>query len=658
MDRGAMTESVIVLPSRHDAPVGVELAIERVRAHHAARRQWLATLGPDDVDDPEGERSFRASLEVATILARLERAQAEDEASPLAQLVRTFRLTPRDRDVLITCLAARLDPSLDLDVRETSVARLFGHGRVASVTGGSPLSRWRLVTIDGHDRRLQIDPAIVPWVVGERATDPALAGSTTMRAAKPPLQAWPVTETVADARRVLEGGHPARIWVVGAPSSGRRTFAADVAAALGMDLLTLDTGAIDDGAWAESYLRAQRQAAMFGVALGLVGERVDRALPKAVPVVPLSFVTVDRGHHDAARGSAALDTVVDLYVDLPALDIEARRRLWMRSLPIVRGWDRRDLDGLAQRHRLTVGEIQSVAARGHSELAAVSEACREVTRRRLGDLGKLVDTPFELDDVIVPARVRTELDAFLHEARVRTAFWENPRAARLYSHRVGLGALFSGPPGTGKTMAAQALAGELGLDLVRIDLASMVSKYIGETAKNLRRVFERAKRMDSVLLFDEADSLFARRTEVRDAHDRHANADVNYLLQQLEEYEGIAILASNQRSQLDPAVVRRLRYIIEFPKPDPAAREQIFIRLVRELADGPRCEVLEPRLVAIAACVELTGAQIKHAMLSAMFAAHRVAAPLAIDHVLIGVERELDKIGQGLRREQKERILQ
>jgi SpoVK/Ycf46/Vps4 family AAA+-type ATPase len=244
----------------------------------------------------------------------------------------------------------------------------------------------------------------------------------------------------------------------------------------------------------------------------------------------------------------------------------------------------------------------------------------------------------------------------LFEARERVRVWEGPAAQRLFPRGRGLIALMTGNPGTGKTMAAQVIAAELGLDLFRIDLAASVSKYIGETAKNLRRIFARAAEMNAVLLFDEADALFSKRTEVKDSHDRYANTDTNYLLQLLEGFDGIALLASNKRQNIDLAFVRRLRYVLDFPRPDAAERLRIWQRLVRELF-GEATEVeLHGLLRSTADAVELTGAQIKLALLGGIFAARQDGSTLTGAHLCVGIERELVKSGRSLGLKERERV--
>ena len=180
----------------------------------------------------------------------------------------------------------------------------------------------------------------------------------------------------------------------------------------------------------------------------------------------------------------------------------------------------------------------------------------------------MLECPFAWDDLVVPDVLRETLKDIVFEAQTRGAFWEEENSRRMFPQGRGLMALLSGPPGTGKTMAAQVIAASLQHDLFRIDLSSVISKYVGETSQNLERILSRAADMDAVLLFDEADAMFSKRvTEVRDAQDKFANTDAAYLLQAIESFPGIAILATNQKNNIDPAFIRRLRFVIDFDKP-------------------------------------------------------------------------------------------
>jgi SpoVK/Ycf46/Vps4 family AAA+-type ATPase len=306
---------------------------------------------------------------------------------------------------------------------------------------------------------------------------------------------------------------------------------------------------------------------------------------------------------------------------------------------------------------VTPGEVAAVARHGVQTADEAGRLVREHARRHVGDLAEVMECPFRWDDLVIHESLQRTLEELLFEAQSRPAFWEGDAARRLFPGGRGLLALFSGPPGTGKTMAAQVIAASLGVDLVRIDLSSVISKYVGETSQNLERVLARAARMDVVLLFDEADALFGRRTEVQDAHDRFANTDTSYLLQAIEQYPGVALLATNRKGDIDPAFIRRFRYVAEFRRPDAAERRRIWERVLDELVGAARVRALAPGLEGVATDVEATGAQIKFAVLSALFAAQRAGVPVALPHLVRGLERELLKEGRTLSAREQERLL-
>jgi SpoVK/Ycf46/Vps4 family AAA+-type ATPase len=223
---------------------------------------------------------------------------------------------------------------------------------------------------------------------------------------------------------------------------------------------------------------------------------------------------------------------------------------------------------------------------------------------------------------------------------------------RKLSNGKGATALFAGPSGTGKTMAAEIVAHELGLELYKIDLSGVVSKYIGETEKNLERIFRAAENANAILFFDEADALFGKRSEVRDSHDRYANIEVSYLLQKMEMYDGVAILASNLRQNLDESFVRRLAFTIHFPFPDAGQRLLIWQSIWP--AETPRDETID--FESLATRFKLSGGNIKNVALAAAFLAAEDNGPVSMRHLLTAVEREFHKMGKPLSDEQRGRI--
>jgi hypothetical protein len=666
------------------------LVLRRVRARARLRLAWLehlrvgnlrpGVLHADDVhlildgrDAPATEATWRAGnreLEgIAREIEACDRALAADDESPLAQLRDTFDLSAAERDVVEVCWATVLDPALarawaylhghpgQNHPSEALIARLSGADTETSwpLPRAGALFRWQIVTAaessPGDPAPLILDPHIAEFLSGRLTMDPLLADRARVIAPLEPPPSWPVGEVVPRVRRALGEGLAARVAVIGPRHSGRRTFAACVTAAMGATALAVDTTGLAGPDWTTVHLHAQRQALLFGSSLIWCGEAPGERLPSAPGLARLQFVV-----GDGELSLNAISGIVDDRVTMSSLSIDERRAQWLRLVPSCRAWPERDFAELVDRHRVQIGDIAWMGQHGIDGVELAKAECRKLSRHRLGDLGRVIDCPFRRADLMLPANLNQLLDSLLYEARERAQFWESPAARRLFPRGRGLVALMTGPAGTGKTMTAQVIAAELGLDLVRIDLASTVNKYIGETAKNLRRIFARAAEMNAVLLFDEADALFAKRTDVRDSHDRYANADTNYLLQLLEEFDGIAMLASNRKQNIDTAFVRRLRFVMDFPRPKPAERLMIWQRLVSEMVSAERAAALADVLRSLADTLELSGAQIKLAVLSAIFASRQANTPLALEHLTAGVERELGKEGRGIEVDDRERI--
>jgi len=269
-------------------------------------------------------------------------------------------------------------------------------------------------------------------------------------------------------------------------------------------------------------------------------------------------------------------------------------------------------------------------------------ACRVQSRVRLDDLAQRIDARAGWDDLVLPADQLALLRALSAYVRQRARVYEPWGFARSGERGLGISALFAGVSGTGKTLAAEVLARELALDLYRIDLSQVVSKYIGETEKNLRKIFDAAEEAGAVLLFDEADALFGKRSEVKDSHDRYANIEVSYLLQRMEQYRGLAILTSNMRNALDQAFLRRLRFIIEFPFPDAAQRAQIWRRVFP--ADVPLGTIDWARLAKL----NVPGGAIRNIALSAAFIAADAGASVEMTHLARAARAEYRKLEKPL----------
>jgi SpoVK/Ycf46/Vps4 family AAA+-type ATPase len=269
---------------------------------------------------------------------------------------------------------------------------------------------------------------------------------------------------------------------------------------------------------------------------------------------------------------------------------------------------------------------------------AVWDACRVQSRPRLEDLAHRIEAGALWEDLVLPEAQREVLRDVALQVRQRMRVYEEWGFGRAGARGLGISALFAGASGTGKTMAAEVLAGDLRLDLYRIDLSSVVSKYIGETEKNLRRIFDAAEEGGAILLFDEADALFGKRSEVKDSHDRYANIEVSYLLQRMECYRGLAILTTNLRSALDQAFLRRIRFVTQFPFPDPAQRAEIWRRV---FPPATPVDGLDP--VALAR-LNVAGGNIRNIALHAAFMAADAGEPVRMTHLLRAARTEYAKL--------------
>jgi SpoVK/Ycf46/Vps4 family AAA+-type ATPase len=308
------------------------------------------------------------------------------------------------------------------------------------------------------------------------------------------------------------------------------------------------------------------------------------------------------------------------------------------------------VDAVVAQFHLGVDGIQAASTQVLAEMHGESpgpasllwEACRSQARPRMAELAQHIDPAAGWDSLVLPpAQLRTLHEIAAHVGH-RTTVYETWGFAHLSARGLGISALFAGASGTGKTMAAEVLANDLRLDLYRIDLSQVVSKYIGETEKNLRRVFDAAEEGGAVLLFDEADALFGKRSEVRDSHDRYANIEVSYLLQRMEAYRGLAILTTNMKGALDAAFLRRLRFVVEFPYPDASQRLEIWRRIF------PPATPTEGLDLGRLARLNVAGGHIRNIALHAAFLAADEGQPVRMAHILRAARTEYAKLEKPL----------
>lgn len=579
------------------------------------------------------------------VLRRVEARLARAEGEMRTRLQALFALTPAELDALDCAVAVAVEPALGPRIAEvqgmpgcllpTQVALrlIFGHGPEPLPRSGSALVNWHLLRLHpirpGAPPMIEADPAIVEWYFGI----PSLAGveglSLTRSTAVEPLPEWQVAAAAARVAAAMALNRPVRVVVSGLPGSGRSGLASALAAALGKRPLMV---ARQGDALPEAVLRVQRLALMVPEAVP-VWRGDPRVWPPAPMLAPLQMVTVD-SEGDLPR----VNGVVDLHVRVPVLAPASRDRVARGLLPS------KVAASLSPLGAPRLADLTDAAALGITDPEALHDLLRQRTRERVKGIGQIVSTRFGWDDLVLPAPVKALLRAIEAEARARDALLACPEARRLFEGTAALTALFAGPPGTGKSMAGQVVAGALSLDLLVIDTGAVSSKYIGETAKNLTNAFAVAAEANCAIMFEEADGLFARRVETDSVNARHANADTGHLLQLVEAHRHLVMLSTNRRGNIDPAFLRRLRFIVDFPLPEVAERRDLWARMLTAL--GVPQDDAAPLAAPVAEAHPLSAAQIKAAALSAAFEARAAGRTITPAHLLAGIQRELAKEGR------------
>jgi hypothetical protein len=442
------------------------------------------------------------------------------------------------------------------------------------------------------------------------------------------------------------------IFFHGDDASGREDVAARCADVLGLRMHALNAQALP-GSFAELADVAvlwEREAALGAGALLIdcdeeVGSGSGQIAAGSAATTDPSVMTRAKAFAEAvgglifmgARAPVALRRDTRLHaVDRPSA--AEQRALWTAALGNAAAGHEADVEAVAGQFRLSARGIAGAAA---AALAAPSladgalwRACRERASASLGELAHRIAARARWDDLVLPAAQKATLGQIVAHVRHRRQVLETWGFADRGGRGLGITVLFAGDSGTGKTFAAEVLATELSLDLFRVDLSGVVSKYIGETEKNLRRVFDAAEESGAILLFDEADALFGKRSEVRDSHDRYANVEVSYLLQRMETYHGLAILTTNHKAALDSAFMRRLRFVVQFPFPETAEREAIWRRAF------PQATPTDSLAFEKLARLQASGGQIQNMALGAAFLAAAEGGPVRMAHVLTAVRTD------------------
>jgi ATPase family associated with various cellular activities (AAA) len=563
------------------------------------------------------------------------------------RLARVLALSPFERRLLLLTAAVELDgevAALVASLQEGSDPRPTFGLALALLPGAhwdalaptSPLRLRRLVELGAGptltSRSLRIDEPILHHLTGIEAPDERLEG--VLRSA-PAARVSPAQRRLADELARTAVGARARVAVRldGEDGDAQLGVAQAFAAALGRVALVVRGAALPQaGPELATLARLVDREVLLCEGLPVVDAADAHAATVAALLADLEAPVAVLVGESAAQTTGRV--VLHRVVSLPA-PAEARE-LWAAALgePVARTLAE-PIEDVAQHFRLSAAAIDACArelAAGAAEdtdaAAELRRLCRERSRVRLEGLAERIDPAATWDDLVLPEGHLDLLRDVVRHVRHRTQVYERWGFGERTSRGLGVTALFAGESGTGKTLAAEVLAGELGLDLYRIDLAATVSKYIGETEKNLSRLFAAAEASGAVLLFDEADALFGKRGEVKDGHDRYANLEIAYLLQRMESYRGLAILTTNLRSNVDRAFLRRLRFVVQFPFPDAEQRAEIWRRTIPAATpvDGVTAEGV--------ARLNVSGGSIRSIALAAAFAAADDRSAVTRAHVL------------------------
>jgi AAA+ superfamily predicted ATPase len=652
--------------------------------------QWVRT---------DSGRAAQSEASLADLARHIRERKQESEQRGitlrLERLRERFGLSRFDLDALLIGLAAELDLRYerlyaylqdDVTKKKPSVELVLNllapsmEGKLAAMSRLSPgasLLRYQLLELleDPSQPRppligkyLRVDDRIARFLFGSDEPDERVWPFVESIEPRLGLDELAVTEEVRRGLRGLasETSDAARtvVHLQGPFGVGKQAVAAALCHENGMRLLVVDLGRLvgaTEVPFAKALALVEREAGLQGAvpywkgfdalsaeqfrgSLSVFRHRLEEGPGLSILGSEVSW---DQG--------AGLRAVSYFSVPLPRPTGAQRAAFWRdalddSSLEAALA----DITALAAKFRFTRGQIEDAVATAKNlarwrdpgspciSLQDLYEASRSQSSQNLATLARKITPAFQWGDIVLPADRVAQLREICNHVKYRDRVYAEWGFERKLSLGKGLTVLFAGPSGTGKTMAAEILARELGLDLYKIDLSSVISKYIGETEKNLARIFDEAETSNAILFFDEADALFGKRSEVRDSHDRYANIEVGYLLQRMEEYQGVAILATNFRKNMDEAFVRRLQFTVEFPFPTQDDRHRIWTGIWPD--ETPRDAQMD--LEFLARRFEITGGNIRNIALASAFLAADDGSTVRMEHVIVATQREYAKMGK------------
>lgn len=593
-------------------------------------------------------------------------------APTLTYLSRTFDLSPFHQDLLLLCLGCEMLPEFarlllqyfqqpDKTYPTLGLALALPSAQLDLFTPQNPLFHWRLLHLGPQipltQASLHLDPRILAFLLALPAQDAALEDlihpivPSTIPLSPRQQHCLEHMETAW-----FQEGSWIPLQLNGADPIMGQTMASHLCQRQGWDLYRLPAAAVPVNASdRHTFLRHWHREFLLTTAVLLLDwNDIPNPDPAQQSAILHLIETIQTPIIISTRERQAIDRRTQLCFDIPHLTHTEQQRLWADTLGENAPALQDQIEQIVAQFNLTPPIIQSTAQQflalqqatpdqpEESATTPLWQLCRIQARPRLNGLAQRIDPTATLDNLVLPEPQKAVILDICRHLRQRQRVYQDWGFSEIGQRGLGITGLFHGESGTGKTLAAEVLAQEFDLDLYRIDLSMVVSKYIGETEKNLRQIFMAAEAGGAILLFDEADALFGKRTTVKDSHDRHANVEVSYLLQCMEAYQGLAILTTNLKDNMDVAFLRRIRFVVEFPFPKADARIQIWQRIF------PTNTPTDQLDYSCLGQLNVTGGTIRNIALHAAFRAADANEPIQMHHIHAAAQAERCKSGRTL----------
>jgi AAA+ superfamily predicted ATPase len=671
-----------------------EQEIDEILAQPTGLPRWATTNDPLDTSPPPTTNSLLEKL-TNNIAHSKESATAYGIELRLDKLQHTFNLSAADIDIMLVCLAPELDlrheklyaylqddvtkklPSVDLAVNllsQTFEDKLKFRQRFSEM---APLLKNGLLHLLDDSSRpntpllnkfIKADNRIVDYLLESNDIDSQLIPFCKILEPQVSLDELILSSEIKSRLTYLSKNndkikYETIFYFQGPYGVGKKSVAKAFCQELKIRLLLFDLAQIkerEDTFYLDLQL-AKREALLQEAALYLDGFDCLLDENRLNLLATLLLELEDYDNLTFIAGSTTwepkntLRNKSFLRVVFKRPEFSGRIKLWEKALnDEATAIPNTELEEIANKFRFSGGQIadaissaKNIAKWRNPDTKQIGtldlyEACRLQSNRKLITLAQKITPRYKINDIVLPQDRLRQLREICNHVNYRSLVHDHWGFNKRMSLGKGLNILFAGPSGTGKTMSAEIIANELGMELYKIDLSTVVSKYIGETEKNLARVFTEAETSNAILFFDEADALFGKRSEVRDSHDRYANLEISYLLQRMEEYDGVAILATNLRKNMDDAFVRRMQFIVEFPFPDEHYRYKIWQAHFPEeapVADDIDWQFLSEKF-------KFAGGNIKNVAVGAAFFAANDSSKIGMDHIILSAKRELQKMGK------------